>query len=81
MAVFSNFSFVARSQMAKRKQYLKFNKQEGILGQFSPVVILVQPRSSSQDLVLSVDSPFFLSFIKNVKLFQIPLLTSLSDYL
>ena len=59
MAVFSNFSFVARSQMAKRKQYLKFNKQEGILGQFSPVVILVQPRSSSQDLVLSVDSPFF----------------------
>ena len=68
--------------MAKRKQYLKFNKQEGILGQFSPVVILVQPRSSPQDLVLSVDSPpFFLSFIKNVKLFQIPWLTSLSDYL
>lgn len=59
MAVFSNFSFVARSQMAKRKQYLKFNKQEGILGQFSPVGILVQPRSSSQDFVLSVDSPFF----------------------
>ena len=51
MAVFSNFSFVARSQMAKRRQYLKFNKQEGILGQFSSVVILVQPRSSSQDLV------------------------------
>ena len=59
MAVFSNFSFVARFQMAKRKQCLKFNKQEGILGQFSPVVILVQPRSSPQDLVLSVDSPLF----------------------
>lgn len=69
MAVFSNFSFVARSQMAKRKQYLKFNKQEGILGQFSPVVILVKPRSSSQDLVLSVDSPFFLKLYQKCKTF------------
>lgn len=69
MAVFSNFSFVARSQMAKRKQYLKFNKQEGILGQFSPVVILVQPRSSSQDLVLSVDSPFFFKLYQKCKTF------------
>ena len=69
MAVFSNFSFVARSQMARRKQYLKFNKQEGILGQFSPVVILVQPRSSSQDLVLSVDSPFFFKLYQKCKTF------------
>lgn len=69
MAVFSNFSFVARSQMAKRKQYLKFNKQEGILGQFSPVGILVQPRSSSQDLVLSVDSPFFFKLYQKCKTF------------
>ena len=69
MAVFSNFSFVARSQMAKRKQYLKFNKQEGILGQFSPVVISVQPRSSSQDLVLFVDSPFFFKLYQKCKTF------------
>lgn len=69
MAVFSNFSFVARSQMAKRKQYLKFNQQEGILGQFSPVVILVQLRSSSQDLVLSVDSPFFFKLYQKCKNF------------
>ena len=69
MSVFSNFSFVARSQMAKRKQYLKFNKQEGILGQFSPVVILVQPRSSSQDLVLSVDSPFFFKLYQKCQTF------------
>lgn len=69
MAVFSNFSFVARSQMAKRKQYLKFNKQEGILGQFSPVVILVQPRSSPQDLVLSVDSPLFFKLYQKCKTF------------
>lgn len=55
--------------MAKRKQYLKFNKQEGILGQFSPVVILVQLRSSSQDLVLSVDSPFFFKLYQKCKTF------------
>ena len=55
--------------MAKRKQYLKFNKQEGILGQFSPVVILVQPRSSPQDLVLSVDSPLFFKLYQKCKTF------------
>ena len=55
--------------MAKRKQYLKFNKQEGILGQFSPVVISVQPRSSSQDLVLFVDSPFFFKLYQKCKTF------------